>query len=161
MKNSTLIDIKNSKLFKPFDIIIYVLVFILVLSLFFAFSIFKNKDSLSKFKVEINNKTIMTFDYQNGLDGFSFFYGYENLVLINQNDNIIECKIYINQDKIDYNTLLIDLEDNSVKMKDANCKNKDCAHFSKLSSGGSIVCVPHNLVISSLNTSPNKDIVVG
>lgn len=154
-------NIKKSKFFKPFDLIVYFVIIIFVLGLFFIFVIFPNTKTPSGFKVIINNDTVLLFDYDKGVEKIDYGKNYSTLTEVNQNDNIIEIKIFIDENKQDYNLLQVDLDKKSVKMIDANCSNtEDCTHFPPLTKdSGSIVCVPHRLSILPLNNE--RDVSIG
>lgn len=162
MNNSVLESVKKSKFFKPFDIVIYSLVLVIILCFFLIFVVFKSDNNVLGFKVNIDNQDVIYFEYEKGIDGFTFEHNYSTLTQTKKIENSIEVKIFTNEQKTAFNLLQIDLENKCVKMLDSNCKNKDCTHFKGISSdSGSIICVPHNLIVSAITEKPNKDIVIG
>ncbi len=152
-------NIKASKPFKRFDIIIYSLVILLVVFLFIFCIILPNKKETNGFIVNINDKTVLTYIYN---DKIEIIDEYKNKIETDKKDNFEYITVFIDNEKTEYNIIRVDLTDFSVKVSEANCSNShDCTSFPYLKKSGSIICLPHNLEILSLERSFTDPVVGG
>ena len=142
-------NVKKIKFFRPFDVVVYIIVAVAVI-LSFTFIYGCNKDTPTDgFSVERHGKEVLTYVYGEGL---SVNRGFELNAYIDGN------KIYLdfNGEK---NVLLVDDDAKTVSVTDANCSTKDCITAGELSGSGVIVCLPHNLKI--LPTQSDNRLIVG
>lgn len=139
--------IKIARLFRIGDLILYLTILMVVLSLFLGFVIFPSRELSNGFQALVGNESILTFKYDNDYD-------------INQNfaDNVsvkIESNTYkftISTENNGYNVISVDTVNKLVSVTESNCSiSKDCVHTPALTvKGGAIICVPHNLKIVPL-----------
>ena len=115
------------------------LMFLIIL--FCIFVIFpKNKDS-SGFKVYKGESLVLTYIYGGDL---TISNQWLDKVEFDKTNTIIT----INLDKNQFNQLVINESNKTVKMLESTCSDsKDCVHSPAISSGGMIYCAPHDLKI--------------
>lgn len=60
----------------------------------------------------------------------------------------------------DHGYNIICIENGQVYMKDADCPNKDCMRYGRISNEGQmIICLPHRLVVSILSDEGGPDAI--
>jgi len=60
----------------------------------------------------------------------------------------------------DHGYNIICIENGQVYMKDADCPNKDCMRYGRISNEGQmIICLPHRLVVSILSYEGDPDAI--
>lgn len=139
-------SVKFSKPFKMFDILLYVISFIVILTFLLGFA-FPKKDVSAGFKVELNGKTVLYYYFES--QKVEITEGYSSLVEI-----IEDCiTVYTDAEKTEYNVLKIDKVNNSVSVSGSNCSTRqDCVHTAPVNkNGGVIICMPHKLKILPIN----------
>ncbi len=140
--------VKNSKPFKKFDILVYSLTLAVILALFIFAVILPPKVTPSGFKVLVKGEILFTFDYHSGeniADGKGAF------IEKTLDGNGVYFKVYLDDDKTEYNVIFADTLNLLVKMTDSNCSNhKDCVYSPSVSDKGAILCAPHSLKIIPL-----------
>ena len=155
VKKNCFFDIKNSKLFKPFDIVIYLIIFFLLITLFFVFVIIPKKSS--GFVINVENKFAFAYYFETGL----YIGKNPNISLDKEEDNdFVYLTIFLDNKKEEYNKLKIDKKNKTICVIESNCLNHDCEHFSPIKDKGSIICLPHKLVITPAKTG-YADLIVG
>lgn len=143
-------QIKTSKPFKPWDLLLYCLILLLVFALFFAFVIFP-ADSASDstgFKIILNDKEVFVFDYTAGT--FSVEPEFSDVIAVEIiSDGVYSVKIYSDKSTGAFNTVLADTTARTVSVSESNCsESKECVHTpSIVNSRGVIICAPHKLKI--------------
>lgn len=159
MKSTILDKIKDKKPFEFNDIFIYLSLLVIVALLFLFFIILPQNNNPKGFKILIDNREVLTFDYQS--EYCSFLEDYSNQIEIDENKNQIT--IFHNQEKNSYNVIKYDTVKGSVKMFDSTCSNtKDCVYEMAISINGAIYCAPHDLLIIPItNNSASKPPVLG
>ena len=153
MKNRIYESLKTRKPFETCDVFVYVFILILLftLSIFFVFS---PKSESSGFKAEVDGKTVFEFDYTN--ETYEIFEDFN--IDVNLEENTVT--IYFDEQRTEYNVLLIDTENKSVKVTESTCSNsRECTRIPAVKdSSGSIYCTPHKLKIVSLSNSANEPV---
>ena len=127
--------------------------------LFLFFIILPQNNHPKGFKILIDNREVLTFDYQS--EYCSFLEDYSNLIEIDESKKQIT--IFHNQQRNSYNVIKYDTIKGSVKMLDSTCSNsKDCVYEIAISKNGAIYCAPHNLLIIPITSnSISKPPVLG
>ena len=145
--------IKESKLFRGWDILLYLLIVVLILVLLWAFIWRVPKTDLNGVEVLIKNEVVLSYNFQTGK-----IINTKNVEITNTGEKII-ANIYIDDNKKDYNIIEIDIQNKTTKMIDSNCsKSKDCTKMETINgSGQSIICVPHQLIVRSFGDEIIKD----
>ena len=134
-------EIKKRPPLKKTDAILFSLLVILTCVLFFAF--FKGNGELNEIFIEIKNEKC--FSYSFASDSYKVEEGFDNFIAVEKTDGIYTVKI--NTDG-HFNLIEINTVKKTVKMKDADCPNKDCVFsFEIVRNGQQIACVPHRLIV--------------
>ncbi len=137
--NDKIHKIKHEKPFKIFDLIIYIVIEVLILSFFIFFLPKKNKS----YGITATYNGNKIFYYDNIKDTLTFYdlkiFTYD---LTESND-----KFLLRLDFVEgFNLIEIDKKTDSIQITDSNCHGKDCMHTVK---NAPIICIPHGLVIKS------------
>ena len=120
-----------SKYFKKADVIL--LVIILALSVLGFVVLRKNSSSSSKIEITVAGEIVKSVPLSaNGTYNIESDYGYN----------------------------IICVESGQVWVEDANCPNKDCERFGKISSEGQIIlCLPHKLAVRIVGGEGGSDAI--
>jgi hypothetical protein len=159
MPLETVQKIKKDGFFKPFDLIIYAVLLVLVAVLFLSSGIFAPKDELSGIDVVCQNKKVFTYVF-NG-DDYQIFDG-EKIEILTDTPSELTLKFYTDKLKYKFNQIKIDKVKKSVKVVDATCSTrKDCVHTAEMTnSSQTIICVPHELIIAPTGKTPSDTDII-
>ena len=141
----SLSEIKKSKPFYSFDLVVYVaLVFLLVL-LFLAVAFSTKNTDLQGFYIIYNNETAAEYYFDgNSLkvsDGYADY-------IAKTDDGIY---FYPNGTASgEYNLIIVDDNSKTVKIAESTCAGHDCEKQKLSADGGFIYCAPHNLKITAM-----------
>ena len=135
-------ELKNSKPFYLFDLILYLIVAAFTVAAFLFVFANKSKNVSQGFYVLSDNDVAAEFVYSDGefkiKDGYSSHFSVEEDAI----------RFYPNIDNFDdYNVIFIDKDKKTVKIADATCVGKDCTFQEVSKDGGFIFCAPHKLKI--------------
>ena len=137
-------QVKKDRGFKLFDIIIYGVVILLIAVLFIVLFTTRDTSSLTGVQITHKGQVVLEYDFDSGIKTISEQLR-EEMVEDGKGITITICS------KDDYNTIYINKSKKTVKMKDANCRGKDCISEIKNNSGF-ISCLPHDLMIKPLKS---------
>ena len=129
-----MINCQNLKksIYKPLDAIIFTILIILMV----AFFIIPTAEKTNKFEATINGKKVFEYDFSNGI--YNIF---DSLAV-----EVIDVDTFKFTSNGGYNILNVDRKNNEAVVLETDCgTTKECTKM--LLSQGSIICVPHNLVI--------------
>lgn len=160
MALDTVQKIKKDGFFKPLDIIIYAVLLIVVAVLFVSSGIFAPKDELSGIEIIFQNEKVFVYLF-NG-DDYQIFDD-EKIEILTDTPNELTFKFYPEKLKYEFNRIKIDKVKKSVKVVDATCSTrKDCVYTAEMTnSSQTIICVPHELIISPTGKTPSDtDIII-
>ena len=120
-----------SKYFKKADVIL--LVIILALSVLGFVLLRKNSSDSSKVEITVSGQTVKSVPLSaNGTYPIESDYGYN----------------------------IICVESGQVWVEDADCPNKDCMRFGKVSSEGQVIlCLPHKLAVRIVGSEGGSDAI--
>lgn len=140
-------QVKNSKWFKLWDLLVYGLLVATIVVLFVViFALSGRGGDLDE--IIINYKGEKVFTYYFSSDEYKIFHA-DNIEIVSENDTRIELVFYTDG-KAGFNKISIDKQGRRVKVTDANCSfHKDCtaplyvlnSNFSKID------CPPHMMEI--------------
>lgn len=147
---------KSNKFFRLLDIVVYGVALAVTVVLFFMFVIMPDASSLrdTAAVVEITSKgeVVFLFDFGSG--------DYE---ILGEGERVsvsaaaaVSVTVYEDADKRGYNIITFDMSGGGrVTAADANCSLRhDCTYMEITESGSSIVCVPHDLIVSVRSAVP-------
>lgn len=139
--NNAFNAIKNGKAFKPADIFLFIGSALFIAVLFLAFVILPKKTEADGFAVYKSGKLVFTYEYG------SFLPAVENEFCENVSFNVEEKTVRINFGD-EYNVIIYDDVNKTVRVINANCTGKDCTRLTlRPGDGGAIFCAPHELKI--------------
>lgn len=141
---------KKKKFFSVCDLIVYVVIAVLLLSLFLGVYACNDTKNANGFKVMRGDREILSYTYGVGLNVNR---GYELNVTTDGN------KITLNFNG-EYNVLAVDDENMVVKVTDASCKTGDCISSGELSNKGVIMCLPNGIKVLPL-VEEDEGLIVG
>lgn len=146
MKEEKTNTANSIKAFKINDIILYALT-IFIVAICFLTPLFIKNENTNSFSVYKSDSLVLVFDYEK--DKCVIENEYLSLVEVKEENNEILITVYTSAEKTHFNTLLVNLTDNSVRVKESNCSlRKDCVHTREIVNGeGVIICLPHGLKI--------------
>lgn len=156
MKEKIVEKIRNRKPFEKADVIIYSVCLLLIVSLFILVPLSKNSQENTGFKISVDGKiaVILEFDKEIVVES-----DYSDLVSIEKKQDLYQVKI-LTKDKNGYNLIEFDLKEKTAKVIESNCSSsKDCVHFPKIKTSGTIYCAPHKLKISPLKEEFKSPVV--
>ena len=137
-------QVKKDRGFKLFDIIIYGAVILLVVVLFIVLFTTRDTSSLTGVKVTVKAQVVFEYEFDSGIKTLS------DQIEIAEDENGITLTI---RSKDDLNVIYINKTKKTVKMKEANCKGKQCLYFSEIkNNSGGIICEPHGIIIEPLKS---------
>lgn len=141
MKKS-LSEIRTSKPFYPFDLIIYCILAVIVAGVFFIVFLTEKTGGEKGFKIIYDDKVAAEYYYKDGnliiRDGFSaYFYESADGIYFYPDGELHD----------DYNLIAVDRENKTVTIKETTCAGRDCAAMVITADGGFIYCAPHKLKI--------------
>ncbi len=148
MKEKLLHKMRVKRPFEKADIIIYGVCLALIIILFLSVFLLKSDDENTGFKVTVDGKVAVTFEFNKDITVEPAF---NDLVTIDKNENFISVKL-LTLDKNGYNVIVFDLERKTAKITESNCSSsKDCVHFPEIKASGTIYCAPHQLKVAPLS----------
>ena len=134
-------QVKKDRGFRLFDIIIYGAVLVLVAVLFIVVFTTRNTNPLTGVKVTYKAQIVFEYDFEAGIrksDGIEVDEDSDGITITINTQN-------------DYNVIYINKSKRTVKMKEANCKGKQCLYFAEMkNNSGCIICEPHGIMIEPL-----------
>ena len=140
-------QVKNTKWFKLWDILVYGLLVAIIAVLFIVvFAISNSGGDLDGIVINYNGEQVFTYDFA---EGEYKILSKDNIEIVSENDARIELVFYT-QGRGGFNRISIDKRGRSVRVTDADCStHKDCtAPLYFLDSNiKSINCPPHKMNI--------------
>ncbi len=152
MAKSKLQEVKRASWFKGWDLLIYALVLVFLLALFLAFVILPEKAALTGVEILLKNERVFSCDFEEGT-----FEALADCVTVEREGEALTVTVTTEEG---YNVVVIDLENRTADMTDADCSwSRDCVHMATITDTASapISCVPHGLVVLPLGGELTSD----
>lgn len=154
-------QVKNSKWFRIWDLIIYGVIIAVTVALFLALHFTKDRSQADGIRILYKNKSV-----------FEYYYSNDNYKIIEEDNIVIEDEsatkltlTFYTDGKSGHNTVVIDKTEKSVKVTDADCSlRKDCVYTPEIrDNSGFISCSPHMMTIQPFNPKTDDDgnIIIG
>lgn len=152
MSLKTIKQVKDNKIFRLWDIVIYVLLVTAIVAMFIVmFQKNKSAGDITGVEISYKNTVVGSFSFED--NSFTDKGGTEVSFEVSEEEGIVNIVIYMAEGN-GYNILVIDCEQRRASMKDANCSSdKDCTYMSIKKPIDSIICIPHDLVITATTNS--------
>lgn len=147
MKKHSIEDVRKSKYFSVWDIIPYICVLAVAVTLMLVF-LLPEKPLMTDFYVTYGDSRVMSYDFD--ADAYDIDESFADCVKVTAIDGGYRVEISTNDG---FNAFTVDVEKRQVKMVDADCSfSQDCTYMPAIEkSGDSIICVPHKLKIIAGN----------
>lgn len=148
---------KTNKPFRKYDLIIYLVLAIIIVSLFLAFVVFNNDKQSDGIEIILDETVILTYYYNS--DIMSVNDNCKDNLLIEKTELGYEITVFSDDSHQHFNALIVNKEQKRVTVSDANCSiGKDCTKMEIVGGNGSIVCVPHKLKVKPINSQIEQPI---
>ncbi|MCQ2400216.1 MAG: NusG domain II-containing protein [Clostridia bacterium] len=144
--------VKNGKLFRIADVILYIILAVFVLSLFIGFTFLPKKESKG-FCIQIDGKDALYYLFD--VKAVNKVYSFKDQCKVEGNSETG----YTTLKDGSTNVIFIDTEENSARVVYSDCKSQTCVHSGKIYDNGVIICVPHGVKITPIHDE--KMIIVG
>lgn len=140
--------IKKSGFFAPGDLLVYGLLAVLV-AVLFLITAFGGRGAAAGIEITLAGERVYVYEFGTG---GKITRGKEALVSERTEGNAVTVTVFTDEEKENYNTVIIDRAEKTACVYAANCSfSRDCTHMPSItSSSGVIVCVPHALVVRAL-----------
>lgn len=136
-------EVKKDRGFKPFDLIIYGVVLIIVATLFISIFATRNKDPLTGVKISVAAEVVFEYEFGGEVPKDT------DRVKVEEDDKGIT--VTVHTDDGGTNTVYIDKTAKTAKMTEANCRGRQCLYFAAIKSNSTVIyCNPHRLKIEPL-----------
>ena len=142
-------QVKRSKWFRLWDLLIYGIIAAAIVALILVFTLTGRGGKLDGINISYKGEKVFTYSFSGG--GYEIF-SEGNIEINADSADRLELTFYTNG-KSGYNTILIDKKNKSVKVTASNCSwHKDCVYTAALDNDRSvpILCTPHALSISPI-----------
>ena len=143
-------QVKKTKYFKLWDILVYGIILLLIAALFLVTFLIGDKTSANGFIIRQADKVVFTYYFDTDKYEYSLTDGI--ISIDSENESTLSLTVHT-QDKSGYNKIIVDKINNSVKVEDANCSllRKDCVYTPALTDNSSVIsCLPHEMYIQPL-----------
>lgn len=145
-------QVKNSKWFRVWDLLVYGIILIAVVALVIAVTVNRDTSPLEGVSLSYKGITIYTYEFEG--DKSEIALGRESNVSVGEKDADGSFTVkFITDNGEGYNNVFINVKERSVKITASNCSaRKDCVYTARLTSNGSvpIFCNIHSLIVSPL-----------
>lgn len=153
-------QVKKTKYFRLWDILIYGIILAVIAALFLIVFLTGDKTSANGFTIRQADKVVFTYYFDTDKYEYSLTDG---VIEINSEDaDSLTLTVYT-KDKSGYNKIKVDKQNNSVWVTDADCSllRKDCVHTPALNDNSSVIsCLPHEMYIQPLiKQVDNPDVI--
>ncbi len=138
-------EVKAEKGFKILDIAVYASLVAVIIALFIWFVFTADRSALNgvavKFVSDDGEATAFTYSFAN--DEYEVFYK-DNIKVVSDDGKELVIRFFLTDENTDYNEIVIDKEERSARVRAADCANKDCILYGKLTDNSrSLTCKPH------------------
>ena len=137
--------------FAPGDLAVYAILLALVVILLCVTLLDGRGEKPRGIRIVVNEENAYTYVFGSGGKAGD---NWESRIETTEDETAVHVKIYLDEDKREYNEVLLDKVRRTAKMKDANCSfRKDCTAMQEVSSeSGVIVCLPHRVKVLALSS---------
>ena len=151
-------QVKNSKWFRIWDLVVFGVIIITSVALILAFTLGRDKSKLGGFSVSFRGETVLTYEF--GSDKPPSVLNAEYIEVKEEKGGFT---VRFTNGDGGYNIIYVDTAARTVDVTDSNCSpHKDCVYTAKLKSNSSlpIICTVHGLTVSPLKFVDNGNIII-
>lgn len=150
MSQKKIEQVKKTKYFRLWDILVYGIILLIIASLFLAVFLTGDKTSANGFTIRQANKVVFTYYFDT--DSYEYNLTDGVIKIDSQDESSLIFTVYT-RDKSGFNKIKVDKVNNSVEVVDADCSllRKDCVYTPALKDNSSVIsCLPHEMYIEPL-----------
>ena len=150
MSQKKIEQVKKTKYFRLWDILVYGIILLIIASLFLVVFLTGDKTSANGFTIRQANKVVFTYYFDT--DSYEYNLTDGVIKIDSQDESSLNFTVYT-RDKSGFNKIKVDKVNNSVEVVDADCSllRKDCVYTPALKDNSSVIsCLPHEMYIEPL-----------
>lgn len=143
-------QVRKTKYFRLWDILIYGIIALIIAALFLVVFLTSDKSPTNGFTIRQADKVVFTYYFDTDKCEYALADGI--ISIDGQDDKSLKLTVYT-ADKSGYNKVEVDKVNKSVKVVDADCSllKKDCVYTPALKDNSSVIsCLPHEMYIEPL-----------
>lgn len=153
MSREKLEQTKRAAWFKGWDILIYALILLFLLTLFLCFVIFPGREQLSGVEIFVKNERVFFCDFEEG----SYTIEDVSRVRVEENGDLLLVTVTTEEGS---NIVSVDTKARRADMTDADCSwSRDCVHMPPIENTASapVSCIPHGVVVMPVGGDRDPD----
>lgn len=150
MSQKKIEQVKKTKYFRLWDILVYGIILLIIASLFLVVFLTGDKTSANGFTIRQANKVVFTYYFDT--DSYEYNLTDGVIAIDSEDESSLNFTVYT-RDKSGFNRIKVDKVNNSVEVVDADCSllRKDCVYTPALKDNSSVIsCLPHEMYIEPL-----------
>lgn len=150
MSRKKIEQVRKTKYFRVWDLLVYGVVLALVVALFLVLFLTADKSPTSGFVVRQKDKVVFTYYFDSDRYEYSLTDG---VVCVDEEDSSVLKFTVRTADGDGYNKIEVDKFNKSVKVTEANCSllKKDCVYTPAIKDNSTTIsCLPHEMYIEPL-----------
>ena len=143
-------QVKKTKYFRPWDILVYGIILLIIAALFLVVFLTGDKSSANGFTIRQGERKVFTYYFDTHRYEYSLTDG--TIEINSEDQNSLTFTVYT-PNKSGFNRVKVDKVNNSVEVVDADCSllRKDCVHTPALKDNSTVIsCLPHEMYIEPL-----------
>ena len=150
-------DFKTLKFFKPFDVVLYVAVVVIVVGVFVGVGVaFKNEEWS---RTEVWCEGVMACYFDNETRRLVVLSNdWADRLAVEEKNGVTTLTVYFDDEKTEFNKILF--EEGKVTMLDSSCRGRDCVKAANTVTRANqiVICMPHALKVAGVGNSGNKEV---
>lgn len=150
-------DFKTLKFFKPFDVVLYVAVVVIVVGVFVGVGVaFKNEEWS---RTEVWCEGVMACYFDNETRRLVVLSNdWAERLAVDEKDGVTTLTVHFDDEKTEFNKILF--EEGKVTMLDSSCRGRDCVKAANTVTRANqiVICMPHALKVAGVGNSGNKEV---
>lgn len=150
-------DFKTLKFFKPFDVVLYVAVVVIVIGVFVGVGVaFKNEEWS---RTEVWCEGVMACYFDNETRRLVVLSNdWAERLAVDEKDGVTTLTVHFDDEKTEFNKILF--EEGKVTMLDSSCRGRDCVKAANTVTRANqiVICMPHALKVAGVGNSGNKEV---
>lgn len=150
MSQKKIEQVRKTKYFRLWDLLVYGIVLAVVVALFLTVFLTADKSPTSGFVVRQKDKVVFTYYFDSDKYEYSLTDG---IICVDEEDSSVLKFTVREKDGDGYNKVEVDKLNKSVKVIDANCSllKKDCVYTPAIKDNSTTIsCLPHEMYIEPL-----------
>lgn len=150
MSQKKIEQVKKTKYFRPWDILVYGIILLVIVALFLIVFLTGDKTSANGFTIRQGERVVFTYYFDTDRYVYTLTDGV--IKIDSEDEGSLNFTVYTG-DKSGFNKIKVDKLAGSVEVVDADCSllRKDCVYTPALKDNSSVIsCLPHEMYIEPL-----------